>query len=237
MSTVKEEYDKNYFENTAEDTGLLLKERRPLWRRWLKIIQTYKATGKLLDVGCGPGFFLEYAERNYEVYGIDISEYAVRAAKQRTQTAKLAVGDATDLDYKNDYFDIVTCFDLLEHLPEPEFAVQEFHRILKRDGILVLRVPNTDSIGAKMKNEDWFGRRDKTHVSLLSNEEWLNLLKCNSFEITEVFFDGLWDTPYFKRVPKVLQDVFIKLPSLILFLLGMKYKKCGENVCMIGYKR
>jgi len=48
---IKEEYDKNYFENTAEDIGLILKGRRPLWRRWGKIIK--KASSKLLDVGCG----------------------------------------------------------------------------------------------------------------------------------------------------------------------------------------
>jgi len=93
---MKEEYDKMYFEKTAEDVGLILKERRPLWRRWVKIIHKYKEAGKLLDVGCGPGFFLAYAERHYDAHGIDISEYAVREAKQRTQTAKLSVGDVTD---------------------------------------------------------------------------------------------------------------------------------------------
>ena len=234
---MKEEYNKEYFEKTAEDVGLILKERRPLWRRWVKIIHKYKEAGKLLDVGCGPGFFLAYAERYYDAHGIDSSEYAIRKAKQRTK-AKLSVGDATDLDYKNDYFDIVTCFDLLEHLPNPELALQEFYRVLKNEGILIIRVPNTSSLGARRKKEEWFGRRDKTHTSLLSSEEWLDLLKDNSFEIMEVFHDGLWDTPYFKRVPKILQDIIIKLPLLTLFWLGMKFsKKYGENLCMIACKR
>jgi SAM-dependent methyltransferase len=83
---MNQEYDKNYFEKTAEDAGLILKERRPLWRRWVKIIQKYKASGKLLDVGCGPGFFLAYAERYYDAHGIDISEYAIKEAKYRTKS-------------------------------------------------------------------------------------------------------------------------------------------------------
>jgi len=204
----------------------------------VKIIHKYKEVGKLLDIGCGPGFFLAYAGKYYDVYGIDISEYAIRKAKQRTQTAKLSIGDAANLDYKNDYFDIVTCFDLLEHLPDPELALQEFYRILKNEGILIIRVPNTDSIGARWKKEEWFGHRDKTHASLLSSEEWLDLLKDNSFEILEVFYDGLWDTPYFKRVSKVLQDIIIKFPSLILFGFGIKFsKEYGENLCMIACKR
>ena len=136
---MKQKYDKEYFEKTAEDVGLILKKRRPLWRRWVKIIRKYKTAGKLLDVGCGPGFFLACVEKYYDAHGIDISEYAVREAKQRAHTVKLSVGDATDLDYKNDYFDIVTCFDLLEHLPDPELALQEFYRILKNDGILIIR--------------------------------------------------------------------------------------------------
>ena len=59
---MKQEYDKKYFEKTAEDVG---------------------------------------AKRYYDVHGIDFSEYAIREAKQRTRTAKLSVGDVTDLDYRN----------------------------------------------------------------------------------------------------------------------------------------
>lgn len=230
-----DEYGKSYFEKTSEDARLILKERRPLWRRWVKIIRKYRASGKILDVACGLGFFLAYAERYYDAYGIDISEYAIKKAKQRTTQAKISVGDATNLDYESDYFDIVTCFDLLEHLPKPALALKEFHRVLKKGGILVIRIPNISSIGAKLKKEKWFGYRDKTHVSLLSNNEWMKLLKDNGFEIMEVFYDGLWDTPYFNSIPAFLQDVFIKLPSLILFLLGVKYsKKYGENLCIIA---
>lgn len=235
---MKQKYDKKYFEKTAEDVGLLLKERRPLWRRWMKIIHKYKASGKLLDIGCGPGFFLEHAERYYDAHGMDVSEYAIREAKQRTQTAKLSVGDATNLHYENDYFDIVTCFDLLEHLPNPELALQEFYRVLKNEGIRIIRVPNTSSLGARRKKEEWLGHRDKTHASLLSNEEGIDLLTENGFEIWEVFYDGLWDTPYFKGIPKLLQDIIIKFPLLTLFWLGIKFsKKYGENLCMIACKR
>ena len=77
----------------VKGAGLLLKKRRPVWSRWTRIIRKYEASGKLLDVGCGPGFFLAYAEKHYDVHGIDISEYAVREAKQRTYHVKPSVGD------------------------------------------------------------------------------------------------------------------------------------------------
>jgi hypothetical protein len=60
---MNQEYDEKYFEKPAEDVGLILKGRRPLWRRWLKIIREYKTSRKLLDVGCDPDFFLAYEER------------------------------------------------------------------------------------------------------------------------------------------------------------------------------
>lgn len=233
---MKEKYNKEYFEETAKGVRLLLKNNRPLWSRWTKIIRTYKPNGKLLDVGCGVGWFLAYVERYYDTYGLDISEYAINEAKQRTN-AKLTIGGVSCLDCKDAYFDIVTCFDLLEHIRTPWLAIEEFHRILKPNGLLVVRIPNTESVGLKLKDKDWFGLRDKTHISLFDNETWIGLLDGNGFTIESVFYDGLWDTPYFKRIPKILQDVTIKYPSLVLFMLGFKFsQKFGENLCIMAKK-
>lgn len=225
-------YGKNYFEETSEN--LLLKNQRPLFSRWVKIIKRYKPSGKLLDVGCGLGFFLESAEKYYDAHGIDISEYSIREARKRTKRSKLSIGNATNLNYENEFFDVITAFDLLEHISSPIKALKDFHRVLKPNGIIIVRVPNVSSIGEKIKKDGWFGYTDKTHISLLSNNDWLNLTKKTDFEILDIFYDGLWDTPYFKFIPKILQDVFIKVPTLILFLLGVRFPKpYGENLCII----
>jgi SAM-dependent methyltransferase len=235
---MKREYDGDYFKGTAEDVRLIFKNHRPLWTRWAKIIRKYKAAGRLLDVGCGPGYFLAVAERYYEAYGIDISDYAIREAKKRTYQVKLSVGDATKSDFEDSHFDILTCFDLLEHLADPEVAMKEYSRILRNDGLLVLRVPNIYSVGAKWKEGAWFGHRDTTHVSLLSCEDWIGLLNSTGFEILEVFYDCLGDTPYTKKIPNILQDISIKFTSLVLFWAGMKFtKRLGENLCIIACKR
>jgi len=206
-------YDEKYFRETRADVGVLLTKMRPLWRRWIKIIRKYKPSGKLLDAGCGEGYFLEYAEKYYEAYGIDASEYCIKEAKQRANHTKLSVGSITHLDYDNEYFDVVTCFDVLEHLDNPSTAIRESCRVLKSGGVFVIRVPNTHSIGIKLKKDEWFGYRDKTHVT---------------------FYDGLWDPPYFKKVPKVLQHLFFKIPSMILFVFGFGSSKLfGENLCVI----
>ena len=233
-----DEYGEGYFKETRDNVGLLLKTMRPLWWRWVRIIRRYKPSGRLLDVGCGEGYFLQYAEKYYDTYGSDLSEYCIREAKQRTDRTRLSVGSVMHIDYEDESFDMVTCFDVLEHLEDPDAAIQECRRVLKRGGVFVARVPNTSSPGCKWKKEDWFGYNDKTHISLLSNEEWFEVFRKNNFEMVGVFYDGLWDTPYLKYIPKLIQDCFIKIPSLGLFLVGMKFpRKWGENLCIIACKR
>ena len=233
-----DEYDEGYFKETRDNVGLLLKTMRPMWWRWVRIIRRYKPSGHLLDVGCGEGYFLQYAEKYYDTYGSDVSEYCIREAKQRTDRTRLSVGSVMHIDYEDESFDMITCFDVLEHLDDPDAAVRECQRVLKRRGMFVARVPNTSSIGCKWKKEEWFGYKDKTHVSLLSNEEWFEVFRKNNFEMVGVFYDGLWDTLYLKYVPKFIQDCFIKIPSLGFFLVGMKFpRKWGENLCIIACKR
>lgn len=232
-----DEYGEKYFKETRNNVHLLLKTMRPMWWRWVRILREYKCTGDLLDIGCGEGYFLQYAEKYYDTYGSDVSEYCIMEAKKRTDRTQLSVGSVKNIDYADESFDMITCFDVLEHLEYPGVAIQECRRVLKQGGIFVVRVPNTTSPGCEWKKEDWFGYKDKTHVSLLSNEEWFKVFSKNNFEIVGVFYDGLWDTPYLKYVPKFIQDLFIKIPSLGLFLVGMKFSgKWGENLCMITHK-
>ena len=235
---MNEEYNKEYFDRTAKGVGLTLKSCRPVWNRWVKIIRVYQPNGKLLDVGCGAGWFLSYAEKHYDTYGVDASEYAIEEAKAKTHNTKLTVGDAYSFDSNGICFDVVTCFDLLEHLRNPVLPIAEFYRVLKDDGVLVVRVPNVESAGLKLKGDKWFGAMDKTHISLFGNKTWIKMIRHKGFTIESIFYDGLWDTPYYKAIPKILQDIAIKYPSLVLFMLGMKFsQKFGENLCIVAKKK
>ncbi|NQE45998.1 Ubiquinone biosynthesis O-methyltransferase [ANME-1 cluster archaeon GoMg2] len=217
---------------------LLLKGEKPFYHRfWMRYLRKYKESGRLLDLGCGLGFFLRYAEKYYETYGIDLSHFGIKEAKKRCNT-EMVVGSATYIPFKDNYFDVITCFDLLEHMENPKDAIAECYRLLKDDGLLVITTPNISSNGLKWKKEKWFGFRDETHISLLSNDEWINMLKKNSFKIVDVFYDGLWDTPYFEVVPRVFQDLMIKYPSIVLFGFGLKFpRSLGENLCIVACKR
>jgi SAM-dependent methyltransferase len=229
-----DEYTETYFKTCKVKEGLILKTICPLWWRWIKIIRKYKPKGCLFDAGCGEGYFLEYAEKYYNAHGMDVSKYGIRKARYRLSKSIVLVGSIEHIGYERESFDMITCFDVLEHLERPEEAIKECRRVLKKRGIFVVRVPNISSIGCRYKKDKWFAYRDKTHASILSNEQWFTVFQKNNFEILDIFYDCLWDSPYLDYIPKTFQDAVIKFPSLMLFLAGMRFSRpFGENLCMI----
>jgi 2-polyprenyl-3-methyl-5-hydroxy-6-metoxy-1,4-benzoquinol methylase len=116
------------------------------FREGLKILETYKPSGKLLDVGCAMGIFLAMArERGWEVSGVDISDYAIRFAMERFGIDCFA-GYLKDANLPDRYFDVITLWDVLEHFENPLEELKEVKRILTDDGIILFDTPNIDSL-------------------------------------------------------------------------------------------
>ena len=96
----------------------------------------------VLDVGCGTGEILNTIKNRFpavSLYGIDISEEMLEKSKEKLlNTAELSLGDAELLPYENDYFDLLICSDSFHHYPNPQKAIEEFYRVLKTDGHLLM---------------------------------------------------------------------------------------------------
>ena len=97
---------------------------------------------RILDTGCGTGFNILELKKYGKVYGIDFSREALRFCKIRN-LRNIHLGTIENLKFKNNYFDIITSFDVIYHLGVKNDlkALKEFHRVLKKGGYLVLRVP------------------------------------------------------------------------------------------------
>jgi SAM-dependent methyltransferase len=107
------------------------------------LLKKFKNAGVLLDFGCGTGWFLEYARKHYEIAGFEPTESLARFT---SDLLKIKVeSDTTNL--QNNTFDIITAFDVIEHVSDPKETFQEFSRLLKKDGILLIYTPNSNSIG------------------------------------------------------------------------------------------
>jgi len=99
----------------------------------------------VLDIGCGDGAFDEIILRIFPqvtLYGIDISHVAVSNAKKKGINAIVLDVSNQSLPWNENSFDIVLLLDTIEHLINPDFAITEIHRVLKKDGYLLLSTPN-----------------------------------------------------------------------------------------------
>lgn len=95
---------------------------------------------RLLDIGCGTGMFLERQGVAYRSFGLDFSREALDFSRQRGLT-RLVCADSQAIPFASDSFDVVTAFDLIEHVPRDQTLVSEAHRILRPGGMLVASVP------------------------------------------------------------------------------------------------
>lgn len=138
---------------------------------------------KVLDVGCAFGYMLKKFPDNCELNGIDISDFAITQAKKLLPNATLKVGGAeTTFPFKDNYFDVVICNDVIEHLEHPKKALENMHRVLKKGGVLYINTPNLNSLRKIV-----FAKPDKMehHISLFSHADLASTLRGSGFKIID----------------------------------------------------
>ncbi|MEW6200339.1 MAG: class I SAM-dependent methyltransferase, partial [bacterium] len=119
------------------------KIKKEFYTRQLIKIQRHVRAGSLLDVGCGVGLFMEAAAYNgWDVRGIDVAEFAVQTA-QKSFGDRVRIGGFSSSTFEGIYFDLITFWDSLEHLPDPVSTLKSACSRLKENGLLVVKVPNT----------------------------------------------------------------------------------------------
>jgi SAM-dependent methyltransferase len=94
----------------------------------------------VLDAGCGSGRTLQELKRYGQVSGIELDEEAAEAARSRGE-GEVMVGRLEELPWGDDAFDLITCLDVIEHIPDDRVALRELMRVTKPGGWLVLTVP------------------------------------------------------------------------------------------------
>jgi SAM-dependent methyltransferase len=110
------------------------------------LIAKEMGTGRVLDVGCGYGFFLNHmAGQGWQAEGIEISPLG-RAYARRFPGLQIRGKTLPDQDLPADFYDAVTLFYVLEHLPDPIAVLKETQRLLKAGGVLLLRWPHSTPI-------------------------------------------------------------------------------------------
>jgi 2-polyprenyl-3-methyl-5-hydroxy-6-metoxy-1,4-benzoquinol methylase len=144
---------------------------------------------KILDVGCGSGKFLNQIrnETGCQVYGVDISESAVTAAAAE-YGIDVFKGYITEAPFPPNFFDIITAWWSLEHVPNPSEVLQKMHNLLKYDGFCIIGVPNIDSFNGRIFKDKWYHLDCPRHLHIYSPDTITKLLNKTGFVVTRIVF-------------------------------------------------
>jgi SAM-dependent methyltransferase len=143
----------------------------------------------LLDVSCGTGFLLKAAAaRGIQATGVDLSDEAVRVARQTAPAATLAVAGGEALCLRSGSFDFVTCLGSLEHFLDMDRGLAELRRVARPGATLCIMVPNRDFLGWKVQGQAGTAQQD-INEHLLSLAEWRALFAAHGLRELRVLAD------------------------------------------------
>ncbi len=165
-------YDRDYFEN-----GIATKKSNYVDYSWNRLGSYFQKTAKhivdkfspksVLDVGCAKGYLVKsLIELGVDAKGIDPSEYALSGAHEDVKS-KLTSGVVQSIPFDDNTFDVVTCFDVMEHIPEADIdiALSEMIRVSKQWVVLRLVTKELpDDI-------------DKNHATIHDKEWWIDKIQ------------------------------------------------------------
>lgn len=179
MVEISEETVHPFFNAAVEDE----ESYRTYFEQKLDELQRLQSYGRLLDVGCGAGFFPDAARsRGFDVSGVDLSP--VPAAHAREQLGlDVTVSSLYGLRAASGTFAAVTIFQTIEHDADPATLCQELHRIVKPGGVVMVTTPAAHGLVARVMGRRWFGYRNVEHVSLFSRQSLRHALESAGFEI------------------------------------------------------
>ena len=154
--------------------------------RKLKLINSVSNNGKqLLDFGCGTGDFLEIVQKNgWNVSGIEPNEKARSISNIKTNDS---VFDANHFfNLKENSFDVITLWHVLEHLPDLDAHIIQFKKLLQPDGTLIIAVPNFKSYDANHYKEFWAAYDTPRHLWHFSKTAISKLMSKHDLVVVEI---------------------------------------------------
>lgn len=160
--------------------------REAVFLRGLRLIEKYTAgEGRLLDLGCFTGIFLNLIRRNnWSTLGIEPSKWAVDYGRNKLNL-RILQGRFEDFGFDDEFFDVVTMWDVIEHFPDPKSTLSLLNKKLKKGGILYLTTLNFDSIFRKL-----FGRKywffERMHIYYFTPRTIRRMLEECNYKVIKI---------------------------------------------------
>lgn len=184
-AAIKDMYQVDYWQSAqAKDFGYTdyLRDRELYLRTYRmrrELIRKHKPTpGRVLDVGCAAGYFLQtMRELGWQTVGVELSEYMARHAREQMGLPDVRAGSIETQDFAEQSFDVITFWDVIEHLEDPRPSLKRAAQLLKRDGIIVIETQNVESTFAKLMGKRWQHYKYEEHLYHFSPKTLPRLLE------------------------------------------------------------
>jgi 2-polyprenyl-3-methyl-5-hydroxy-6-metoxy-1,4-benzoquinol methylase len=227
------------------DAPIIRQPRLSATESQVGLIKRYGNGTHLLDIGCGEGFFLFNASKaGYTTKGIEISRYAAEYAR-REFDLDVEAKPFEELRFPENHFDIVTLWQVLEHVPYPLTVLKEVHRILKPGGLLATSTPDIEGTLAKIFRRKWWNLR-RLHINQFTANTLTDMLNRAGFK--NVFSTGYKEyinlsmlvIPLLKHLKVYERAKGLFHPSStsgkIMNKLTLAYPSRLDNCTVIGFK-
>jgi len=174
-------------------------------------MEPYRKTNRLIDVGCGIGYFLEVAkQRGWDVYGTEFTDNAVDICRKKG--IKMQQGVFDPKNYEAGSFDIVTSFEVMEHINNPSIEVENFRKVLRVGGLVYLTTPNFNGLARNIAKSNWNIVHYPEHLSYYTPKTIARLMKAHGFKTKKILTTGVSVTRI-KTSMKVSDQKFISPTS------------------------
>lgn len=218
----KETLNQLYSNGNSEIWHYELDERRD-WQIALDWIQkSGLKNSKILDIGCWDGSFLENVTEQ-ELYGIEINPIA--AEKSKKKGIKILADNLYEIENLSHSFDVVTAFDVIEHIEDPYEFIKSVNKITKKNGYIIISSGNTENWTWKISKSRYLYCANVEHISFI-NYYWCNYvankLKLDIVKIEK--FSHSNSSNLKNTMLSILKNfIYLFMPSLIAFGRKLKY--------------
>lgn len=156
----------------------------------LTIFERFRKNNRLLDVGCGIGYFLVVAKaKNWEVHGTEFTDDAIRICREKGLTVQQ--GMLQTGNYEPSSFDVITTFEVIEHINNPKEEVRKFHSLLRKGGIVYVTTPNFQSLSRLLLREKWNVIAYPEHLSYYTQATLTRLFTEAGFSLLNLRTTGM----------------------------------------------
>jgi SAM-dependent methyltransferase len=223
-------YSQNYFNgldyyNYESEKPALLKN----FSNRIEKIKKYKSRGSLLEIGCAYGYFLQLASKNYKTIGIDLNKQITKIAQQNSPKSKVLSGDFSKKPLRATQFDVISMFDVIEHLKDPKGYLIKCNKLLKKRGILVIETGDIGGLLPRLQQSKWRLITPPTHLYYFNRQTITDLLsECGFTDIeisTVTFYRTLSQTIYRlfrKNIPFLGKFTFPIYTGDLMFVVARK---------------